>query len=200
MSKDRPPLEIRSAVEISGVNHPERLITVIAVPYEETALVKYRGEVWAETFLRNAFDGIEQRAGNVRVNREHRKGDTVGKIVRFEPAHSLGLLTDIQVAKTVRGEETLALAEDGMISASVGYGVRPSDQLLNRDTTPPRRVIRKAFLDHLSLVEDPAYDGAKVLEVRETERDEAADMLLPETPALDEWMSYLARRQGAGSR
>ena len=46
----------------------------------------WRGEMWRESFERGAFDGIEDHAGRVRVNREHVKGDTVGKVVDVRPA------------------------------------------------------------------------------------------------------------------
>jgi hypothetical protein len=79
------PIEIRSTTEIAEVDSRQRIITLLTVPYERWAKVEYRGEVWDEVFSRTAFDGIEKRPQRVRVNREHLRGDTVGKAVAFYP-------------------------------------------------------------------------------------------------------------------
>ena len=60
------PLEFRSSA-VAGVNFAQRIVEVIAVPYEETALVEYRSEWWNESFARGAFDGIEKRPNRVRA-------------------------------------------------------------------------------------------------------------------------------------
>jgi phage head maturation protease len=161
-------VEIRSA-EVSQVNFPQRIITVIAAPYEQPAEIFYRGEMWKEVFERGSFNGIETRQRRIPVNREHNPENLVGKVLDAWPDRPDGLVVDIRVSKTARGDETLALADDDAISASVGYGLkRPGDQLLDRLTHTRR--IRRAFLDHLSLVGDPAYDGAKILAMRAGER------------------------------
>lgn len=180
------PVEIRSS-SITGVDARQRIIDLVAVPWDQEAEVLWQGEPWREVFVRGAFDGIEDHAGRIRVNREHRFGDTVGKVVRFENADD-GLRAQVKVAKTERGDETLALAEEDMISASVGYRVkRPSDVQINR-RTQMRRVMR-AFLDHLAMVEAPAYAGAQVLSVRAGSEglQVVEQKALPATPALDEF-------------
>lgn len=177
-------LLIRSATALTDVDTKLRLVDLIAVPYNEEAEVVWRGEPWRETFDRAAFRGIEDSAGRVRVNREHTKGDTVGKVVAFTPDNPAGLVARIKIAQTPRGDDTLALAEEGMIGASVGYRIRqPSDVQLN-PRTRMRRVMR-AFMDHLSMVESPAYQGAQVLAVRDA--DPAVEIVspLPATPNLD---------------
>lgn len=186
----RPPLEFRSAT-MSEVNFAERLITLIAVPYEQEATIEYRGELWQESFMRGAFDGLEGRIERVGVNRDHNKSKTVGKAVEFWPAREEGLVAEIRIAKTKDGDDTLALANEDMISPSVGFGVRGSDQILNR----PYRKIKRAFLDHISFVETPAYPGAKVLTVREGEETLAADLPKLVTPRLDEIQAWLLSRQ-----
>jgi phage head maturation protease len=158
------PVEFRGA-SVSGVNLDQRIVEVIAAPYEEPALIEYRGEVWAETFDRGSFDGIETRGDQVRVNRNHDKTLTVGKVVRWWPSRSEGLVSEVRVAPTVLGDETLTLAGEDMLSLSVGFAVRNRDQLLDKSSMTRR--IRKAFIDHLSFVESSAYAGAKVLAVRD---------------------------------
>lgn len=191
---------VRSST-LTDVDAKLRLVDLIAVPWDEEADVLWRSEVWRERFDRNAFNGIEAHAGRVMVNREHRKGDTVGKVVRFDTSSDDGLIARVKVAKTARGDETLALAEEDMISASVGYFVkRPSDVQLNKRAMT-RRVMR-AFLDHLGMVESPAFAGAQVLAVREAPSELAAAVEpLPSTPLLDEMqanplLEWAAQRLG----
>lgn len=191
MSENRPPLETRLATEIRGVDQQQRLVEVIAVPYEQEASIPYRGEIWRESFQRGAFDGIQERSTPIMVNREHQRGDTVGKVVQWWPERAEGLVAEVRVARTARGDDTLALAEEGMIRASIGFGVRLRDQILDRGAMT-RRILR-AFVDHLALVEDPAYEGAAVLAVRSTD-DVLAASLPPITaqPAVDEMAAFLA--------
>lgn len=185
----RSEVELRSA-NITGVDAKQRIIDLVAVPWEQEAEVFVRGEMWREMFVRGAFDGIEEHAGRVRVNREHRMGDTVGKVIRFSNETD-GLHASVKIANTERGDETLALAEEDMISASVGFRIKkPSDVQIN-NRTRVRRVVR-AFLDHLAMVEAPAYAGAQVLGVRDPlglRKDVGEAEKRPPTPALDEAMN-----------
>jgi HK97 family phage prohead protease len=175
-------LILRSST-ITDVNAKLRLVDLIAVPYDEETDVVWQDEAWRESFDRGAFSGIEDHAGRVRVNREHNKGDTVGKVVSFTPDDPVGLVTRVKIAATDRGDDTLALAEEDMIGASVGYWIKqPSDVRYNR-RTKVRRVMR-AFLDHLAMVESPAYAGAKVLAVRD-DGPPVEVLSLQATPALD---------------
>jgi phage head maturation protease len=187
-------VEIRSAsMPVLGVQ--QRIITVVAVPYEQPAVVEYRGQLWNELFSRSAFDGIEKRPQRVRVNREHVYGDTVGKVIAFYPDRDEGLVAEVKIAATPRGDDTLALAADDCLSSSIGYTVRPSDQLLDRRVM--QRRINKAWLDHLALVESPAYAGADVLDVRVLDRRAASRQPLP-TPVLDDFLTDPVIRKALG--
>lgn len=181
-----PPMETRYAgVTVGSVDVRQRLITVIAVPYEQPAQVEYRSELWNELFERGAFDSVRGAPHRVRVNRDHNKSLTIGKCMQFWPEREEGLVAEVRIAKTPLGEETLALADDDCLSASVGFGVRPSDQVLDRRTMTRR--IRTAYLDHLSFVESPAYAGAQVLSVRDTTSGEAARLDPIRTPLIDQF-------------
>jgi HK97 family phage prohead protease len=179
----------RDDASLKDVDVKQRLITVLAVPWEQEAEVVWRGEQWKEVFTRGAFNGLEDHAGRVRVNRQHTKGMTVGKAVQFDTQDQDGLVARIRVAKTDLGDETLALADEDMIGPSIGFLVKnPADVILRRQSMLRR--VNRAFLDHISLVESPAYNGAKVLSVREAPNGlTVAEIPLPETPILDEFMS-----------
>lgn len=159
---DRAEIETRDA-DVQTLNYDQRMITVRAVPYGEPASVMYRDAVWTEYFEPGAFDHILAKPNRIRVNREHIKGNTCGKIValRSEPS---GLIADVRIARTPLGDDTLQLASEDCLSASVGFGALPSwTKVDHRSKT---RRIERAHLDHLSFVESPAYSGAEVLEVR----------------------------------
>lgn len=178
--------------ELSDVDFAQRIIEVIAVPWDEETVVFWRGEPWAEVFRRGAFDGLEKHPARVRVNREHQKGDTIGKLIEVDTAHPAGLFARLKVARTPRGDETLALARDDMISASIGYRAsKPSDVRLHKNRSPKLREVLNGFLDHLGMVESPAFAGAQVLAAydKESRHAEAEGPSLLETPALDAAMS-----------
>lgn len=204
MDEPRPVVELRSAA-VADINYPERIITVLAVPYETSTInhptkpvIMYRGRTYTESFARGAFDGVESRNGKVMVNREHKIGATVGKVQRFDPNAHDGLIADVKIAKTPAGDETLALADEQMIFPSVGFAVRKgSDQELDHRSDPPHRYVRRAFIDHMAFTEDPAYIGADVVAVRSA-AEQAADAGRLEqvsTPRLDEWLQYLQSRR-----
>jgi HK97 family phage prohead protease len=179
----------RADATLKDVDFKQRLITVIAVPWEQEAQIVWRGETWNEVFARGAFNGLEESAGRVRVNREHIKGDTVGRVVKADTQDEQGLITFVRVAQTPRGDDTLALASEDMISASIGYYVKqPADVDINRQRMVRR--VKRAFLDHLSFVESPAFEGARVLAVREGSSGLAVvEAPLPKMPNLDEFLN-----------
>lgn len=177
-----------SAVLSDDVDFRQRIIDVIAVPYEQEAEVAWRGEMWREVFSRTAFNGIEDHAGRIPVNREHVVGDTVGKVVRLDPYDPRGLVASVKIARTPRGDDTLQLASEGMLGASVGYFVkRGSDVETNRRTMLRR--VNRAFLQHLAMTDSPAYVGAETVAVRAglPAQPEARVPLV--TPSLDEFLA-----------
>lgn len=210
----RYPIEHRDA-KLAGVNYSQRIIEVLAVPYEQETVAHYRGQLWREIVERGAFDGVEKRPNRVRVNRDHDTGRTVGKMVAAHPSAREGLIAELRIAQTPLGDETLALADEDCLSPSVAFAAGGSGQRLIRDArTPPtpsraleqvepsfrnklpiRRILR-AFLGHIALVEDQSYDGARTLAVRSSDpnTDQHLPPLLP-TPGLDEWSRYLEARR-----
>jgi HK97 family phage prohead protease len=186
----RPPIEFRNA-PLVGVNFAERTVELVVVPYEEEAMIEYRGEMWRETFLRGAFDGVESRTDRIPANRDHDHTRLTGRAIALHPSRIEGLVGEIRMADTPLGNETLELAHEDMVSGSAGFGVRGSDQILDR----PYRRIKRAFLDHIAFVAAPAYQGARVLAVRDEEEPRsAADLPKLVTPNLDDVLTWMNSR------
>jgi phage head maturation protease len=94
----------------------------------------------------------------------------------------------MKISRTARGDETLELARDGILSASAGFMVKGRlDQTLDRRSMTRR--IHRAFLDHVSLVGTPAYEGAKIMAFRNSA--DSPEALLPPlvTPRVDDWLN-----------
>lgn len=182
----RAPLEFRFA-ETLDVRLPERIITVLAAPYEiETARAAKDGRMIFETFSRGTFDGIERRSNRVTVNRDHDLARTVGRAVAFHPARDEGLISDLRISRTPLGDETLELAIDGALGASVGFAALPDGEQWSQHRT--RRRLTRAWLGHIAMVADPAYEGTQVLAVRAAAEDPATSA----TPLKDEILARLA--------
>lgn len=159
----RLPIEYRR-VEHLEVRYPERVIQLIAAPYDVRAFVQYKGRMVAEEFAPGAFDGIERRANRIKVNREHDVQRPIGRAVALWPTRKEGLVADLRIAHGPNGDEALDLAADGVLDASVGFAPFPGHEGWSANRSSRR--ITKAYLHHIALVADPAYETANVLEVR----------------------------------
>lgn len=179
----RGPVELRSA-QVASVDFTDRTIELIAVPYDEETVVPYRDSVIRESVAPGAFSGVETRNDHVTANRDHDYARTIGKVIEYRHDDPRGLVTKVYVSDTPLGDETLRLASDGVLKASVGMVVRRSDQVI-RDGL---RRIKRAFLDHVALVPNPAYRGAGVLAVRQHQE---AEYVETPTPNLDAILAFL---------
>jgi phage head maturation protease len=207
-------VETRSAgMKVDDVDFKERTITVIAVPYEKPALVQYRHAMWQEVFSRSAFNGINPRQRTIPVSAQlnqvteshsHAGSRLVGRVINTYPDSEPGLITDIKVSKGRDGDDTLELANDGVLHPSVGFAMANPHQDQELDRRSMTRRINRAFLHHLSFVGEPAYPDAKVLAVRAGEalHTEADLPPLKETPRMDQWLDdpivQWAMSQGQG--
>jgi len=156
----------RQAEQLS-VSFPKRTIELVVTPWEREALVPLNGRMVTEIFSKGAYDGIERRANRIRVNRDHLRERTVGRAVAFHPSRQEGLVAEIRIANTPLGDETLTLADEEILDASAGFLPMPGgEKWENRD----RVRIVKAWLGHIALTPEPAYEDARVLAVRNTEQ------------------------------
>lgn len=171
------------AAQLVDVSFAERTIELIVIPYETPTLVGYQGRMVHESISRGAFDGIERRANRVRVNREHERLQTIGRAVAFHPACEEGLVSEVKIAKTPLGDETLELAADGCLDASAGFMPMPGGmQWLDRSAYQ----VNKAWLGHIAMTAEPAYEDARVLAVRSV-----GDQVASATPNLDTVRGWL---------
>lgn len=187
------PIELR-AVKGMDVKFPQRTIELVAVPYDEDAAVFHHGKWITESVAPGSFDGIEKRANRIKVNRDHDVLRSIGRALALYPSRLEGLVARIKISNTPDGNDALELAADGVLDASVGFAPFPGHEIYTDNRS--RRRITKAFLDHIALTGDPAYDGAQVLAVR-SKLDTAAATAFVEhgrvaTPNLDR---ILAERQ-----
>lgn len=184
------------AATLTGVSFPNRIIELIVMPYETETTIRERGKVFTEIVSRGAFHGIEARnGGRVRVNRDHDVTRTVGRAVAFDPAREDGLLAELRIANTTLGEETLTLADEGILDASAGFSLMRDKQ---GKVVPGAMVwesqarcrLNHLFLAHVALTPDPAYETANVLAVRQT----GAPVVTPNRDRLDvqRWRERLA--------
>lgn len=186
-------IETRSA-DMCDMNFEERIITVIAVPYEQATKVMFRHEPWDEVFSRSAFNGFDPQKRRIPVtaclevpDHNHSGGRLVGRIVQTYPDKQDGLIADLKISRTDIGQETLELARDGAISPSLGFMVKNpyQDEILDRRNKVRR--VNRAFIDHLAFVAEPAYPGAKVLATRSDGIPEA-DFPPAERPIIDDFL------------
>lgn len=181
------PIEYRTATMLE-VRHGQRMIDMLAVPYNESTEVLRRGRLVTESFDPLAFAGV---AGDVTVNRAHDRERPLGRVTAFHPNDPRGLRVELRVSRTADGDDVLELADDGLLSPSVGFATLPGGEQWSAD----RRVLRitRAQLDHIGLTGAPAYKGAKVLAVRQADEPLAR----VSTPNLDRLrLEMLVERSG----
>jgi HK97 family phage prohead protease len=165
----RMPIRTRAAATLE-VRHPKREIDIVAVPYDEPAEVFEDGRWVTEDIARGAFDGIERRANRIKVLRGHNVDvlddlapNVIGRAMTMHPDRDEGLVATLRISHTSLGDDTLELADDGVLDASIGFAPMTDGIRWN---TRSARTITRAFLHHIALVPYPAYEGANVLAVR----------------------------------
>lgn len=187
-----PTIETRSAAVVGDIDMSERVITVIAMPYEQETLVPFQRDVWTEVFSRSAFQGLDANKRRIPVTScfdipadNHRGGVLTGHAIKFSPDRPEGLVAELKIGKTNAGNDTLELAASGALSVSAAFMVKSRlDETLDRPSRVRR--INRAFLDHIAFVGQPAYPGAKVLAMRS---DGSPDQIESQTPFLDEFLN-----------
>lgn len=171
-------LEIRSA-QLGEVRFADRTIEMIVMPYEAETTVTEKGRRIREVCSRGAFADINASRHRVSVNRDHHNHAVVGKAIAFHPNRSDGLMAELRISQTPLGDETLQLAEDGVLDGSAGFRIMPGGESWHERRTLRR--LNKVWLVHIAMTPEPAYDGARVLAVRSSSDGEPVGA----TPNLD---------------
>jgi hypothetical protein len=112
-------------------------------------------------------------------------------VITWDPRSTEGLVAETKISRTELGDETLTLADDGALDASLAFLAAPS---MCRWEGRTKRTVLKAFAEHLGFTPDPSYTGARVLAVRDRAgalTDVAAPIVVA-TPNLDAVRAELA--------
>jgi HK97 family phage prohead protease len=147
-----------------------RTIHGLAVPYNDRALIHdwdytaKRELTYYEEFRLGSFArSISERAHKVRlmVQHDHRRLP-IGRAseLREEPD---GLHASFDVARTSDGDDVLELVREGVVD-SFSIGFRPIRERWENDNK--LRIHLEASLSEVSVVANPAYEGAKIAGVR----------------------------------
>lgn len=161
------------AVEIRADDAGRHYIEGICVPYDRPT---DRAGSIPEMFARGAFAELLASKARVKLTDYNHSMQRVpvGYSNAFEE-RSTGLWARFRLNRTPEGESARANAADGVYGGlSIGFIPRAEER------RGGVRVITAARLDHVSLVEDPAYDEAEIIDVRSAGVD------------LDEWRRAFA--------
>lgn len=181
----RGQIELRTATLVE-VRYPERIIEIIAMPYDEIAFVEFpvgSGRMIREVCERGAYEGVQRRANRIKVNRDHEIQRTVGRCRALYPSRVEGLVAEMKIAQTPLGDETLALADDGILDASAGFLPFPGGETWTENRSLRR--LTKCWLGHIALTPEPAYEGANMLALRSSGFGEVLPAIKVPTPNLD---------------
>ena len=157
------PLELRE--DEDGTRH----ILGMIVPWGTPILL--RQNVY-EQFARSAFDkSVKERGDKIPLLESHNEDShPVGMSVSFTN-EARGLMADFRLAPTLRGAETVALAEAGIVTG-LSVGFRPITSRTERRQNGEQWITRvEGRLDHVGFVTSPAYDTARVLSIRDADPD-----------------------------
>lgn len=172
-------IEFRRA-QTGAVDFAERTIEVRVMPYGEEISVEFQGKPIRERVEPGSFKRIDPASARITVNRDHDYTRTVGRLaeLRDEDTGAEGVM---KISNTPLGDETLQLAQDRVLGASVAMAVARSGMEVRNGL---RRIFRVDVLDHVALLPNPAYAGAEVLDVRE-----ASPLSAVEFPNLESVLS-----------
>jgi uncharacterized protein len=145
-----------------------RTVQGLAVPFDQETRIADAGGSFVEVFRRGAFARTIRERGPQRVKllaMHDARRLPLGRatVLREDPG---GLYLEARVSQTQAGNEALELLRDGALDAfSVGFSIPTGGERWSQRRT--HREIVEARLHEVSLVHEGAYEGAKVLAVRQ---------------------------------
>jgi Escherichia/Staphylococcus phage prohead protease len=177
-----PPAQIL-AMEIRSVDVEHRTLVGRCIPYDETSYLV--PDPRGERVLRGAFSKSisEKRAAASRVflYRNHDRDHAIGHALDFVDAAD-GLLGTFEIRASTMGDEALEEVRTGYLPAlSAGFRT-----IRERRAKDGAREIVEAALVEVSLLSTPAYQNARVLELRQAaDREKLLADLFPPRPEID---------------
>ena len=137
----------------------DRLITGIAVPYDDE--IEY-SPGWFETVARDAYN--PETNGPIKLFWQH--SDVIGTVTEARNTEA-GLEITARISETSLGNDVYALAKDGAIDRfSIGFIPIDTDTRRRDDNGAIHAVHTAINIREVSLVPFPAYENAKVTDVR----------------------------------
>lgn len=159
MTETATALETRE-FEIRRVNPETRTVEGIAVPFGETITRRGLFGTTRERFERGAFAEMRD---DVMLFYGHTA--PIGRITDHREADD-GLHITAHISETRTGDEVYTLLRDGVLTKfSVGF-FPVEHRIENEGTDEETKVRTKVDLREVSVVPIPAYDGAKIADVR----------------------------------
>jgi HK97 family phage prohead protease len=150
------------------------------MPAETPAMIHERTRSYSEVFSHGAFAGAESHPERVKLNRDHQRDRLLGKATALNPWAEEGLTGTVKLARIRDADEALELISLDMLGVSAAFAVDPTAGSM--ESRGNHRRIRRAILDHVSLVAEAAYPTAAVTAVRRRSA----------TPRLDAVLELLA--------
>lgn len=170
----RPDLnqtQTRAFHQRAAADGTKREVLGVGVPLGE-AIEVFPG--FSEEFARDCeFEGID----TAKLRYEH--GETIG-VIRSHQRKRSALNIVARVSQTRTGDDALALAEDGVLSYSIGF--RPKTWEIRDDGSV---LYRHVLVKEFSLTADPAYKNAIVTETRSKTSRKETTMAKAKTPELE---------------
>lgn len=152
-------------VEVRAAKTEDRIVEGIAVPYNETANIGY--------FKERMAPGSVTLADTVQLKYEHDK--VIGKVLDGKETPE-GFLIRARISETPLGEEVYTLVKDGAIN-KFSIGFQAVADKVGADNTITRTSV---LVREVSLVPQPAYEGASVLSVRSDDSQDLNTEVLSE--------------------
>lgn len=161
-----------------------RTITGIVVPFDTVARVSDGGRPYDEMHQRGSFQKtIAERGDRVKLLLQHDRNNPIGKatLLREDAA---GLYGEFSVSAIPAGDQAIELVRDGVLdSFSIGFAPVKSYKTSEGTVVRTENALRET-----SLVTFPAYDGARIMALRDAlgnlpddERDALLRDLIPDT-------------------
>lgn len=144
--------EVRE-LEVRKVNPDAREFTGLAAPYDTETNV---GGIYNEKFARGAFG----EPNNVKLFYGH--SEPIGKVISGRDTDE-GFEITAAISKTTRGNDVYEMLRDGSLDR-LSVGFVPVEHTVDEETGTVTRT--RVDLKEVSVVPFPAYDGARISEVR----------------------------------